>query len=327
MAENKEMIGKVLSIVEENPDIRAILEKAVEWEEKHSVQLENLENYGFQWHDIGVYPQKLNKLVTLGLLKVTYKSRSFTEYRLVDRESIKKALEIAAKTDEELSEMPVEIPDDLFSCIVGHEDVKKLMLKALKMEARVHFLLVGDPATAKSLFLEELERLGGRYYLGSSTSKAGLVDVLINEKPRILLIDELDKMNKEDMAALLSLMESGRVVECKYGKTRNATLNTMVVAAANNISKLPKELVSRFAVFRFAPYSQEEFVRVCEGVLTREGVSTELARYIAKVVYNYRPDIREAVRVARLAKTKDEVDEVIGVLRKYSPFSKFRWTT
>ena len=314
------MVGKVLSIIEEDYDVRAILEKAVEWEEKNLERIETVEHLGFQWHDIGVYPQKLNKLVTMGLLKITYKSNRATEYRLVDRESTKKALEIASKTDEELSAMPIEIPDDLFACIVGHNDVKKLLLKALKMEARVHFLLVGDPATAKSLFLEELERIGGRYYLGSSTSKAGLVDVLINEKPKILLIDELDKMNKEDMAALLSLMESGRVVECKYGKTRNATLNTIVVAAANNIGKIPRELVSRFAVFRYTPYSQEEFIQVCEGILTREGVSRELARYIAKVVYNYRPDVREAVRVARLAKTKDEVDEVISVFRKHSPF-------
>lgn len=312
------MVGKVLSIIEDDYDTRAILEKAVEWEEKNKEKLETLEHFGFQWHDIGVYPQKLNKLVAMGLLKITYKSRSFTEYRLVDRESIKKALELANITDEKLSSMPVEIPDDLFSCIVGHDDVKKLMLKALREEARVHFLLVGDPATAKSLFLEELERIGGRYYLGSSTSKAGLVDVLINEKPKILLIDELDKMNKEDMAALLSLMESGRVVECKYGKTRNATLNTIVVAAANNISKIPRELVSRFAIFTFRPYTLDQFIMVCKGILTREGIDENLAEYIANVVYKYRPDVREAVRVARLAKTKEEVDEVVGVFKKYS---------
>jgi len=324
MGKKEELVGKILSVIEEDYEAREILEKALEWEEKNKEKLEELKNLGFQWHDIGVWPQKLNKLVTLGILRVTYKSRSFTEYRLVDRECVRKALELVKEASEILSESPIEIPDDLFSCIIGYDDIKKLMLKALREEVRVHFLLVGDPATAKSLFLEELERIGGRYYLGSSTSKAGLIDVLVNEKPKLLLIDELDKMNKEDMAVLLSLMESGKVVECKFGKRREANLDTIVVAAANNIARIPRELISRFAVFRFSPYNLQQFVEVCKGILVKEGVSKELAEYIAKAVFKYRPDIREAVRVARLAKTKEEVDEIVNIFRKHSlPY--LRW--
>lgn len=295
-----------------------ILKKIVEWEERNKENLEKYEHYGFKWYEVNVSPQKLNRLVTLGILKICYKSRSSTEYRLINRELVKEVLRTLEEAKANNQEENLEIPEDLFDCIIGYEDLKELLTKTLKRRIRVHFLLVGSPATAKSMFLEELERVGGRYYLGSSTSKAGLIDMLAEDKPRVLLIDEIDKMKREDMAALLSVMESGKLVECKSKKERYVSLQTIVVAAANDISKIPKELVSRFAVFRFRPYSKEEFVRVCEGILTkREGIDKELARYIAEKVWEYRKDVREAIRVARLANSKEEAKKVISIFRKH----------
>ena len=44
--------------------------------------------------------------------------------------------------------------------------------------------------------LEELSRLPySKYVLGSSLIKAGLYEVLFNEKPRVLILDELDKVD------------------------------------------------------------------------------------------------------------------------------------
>ena len=64
MGKKEELVGKILSVIEEDYEAREILEKALEWEEKNKEKLEELTNLGFQWHDIGVWPQKLNKLVT-----------------------------------------------------------------------------------------------------------------------------------------------------------------------------------------------------------------------------------------------------------------------
>ncbi len=72
--------------------------------------------------------------------------------------------------------------------------------------------MAGPPATAKSLFLEALGQLpGAQYALGGSSSRAGIADFLINFQPRFLIIDELDKMKREDFSVLLSLMQSGVV--------------------------------------------------------------------------------------------------------------------
>jgi len=68
------------------------------------------------------------------------------------------------------------VPTDLFSVIVGFEDVKAVVRRSLEAERPVHVLLVGPPSTAKSLFLMELSRLpNARYALGGGrSSRAGV---------------------------------------------------------------------------------------------------------------------------------------------------------
>ncbi len=53
------------------------------------------------------------------------------------------------------------------------------------------------------------------------------------------LIDELDKLSLRDYAVLLSLCETGRVVEVLYGRRREAMLKTIVFAAANRRRDIP----------------------------------------------------------------------------------------
>ena len=114
-----------------------------------------------------------------------------------------------------------KIPKDMFSVILGYEDVKKLFKMSLKAKKPTHILLVGPPASAKSLFLLEAGRLpGGFYLLGGTTTKVGLIDQLFDLQPRYVLLDELDKMAGDDFTALLSLMETGLVKETKHGKQR-----------------------------------------------------------------------------------------------------------
>jgi len=83
------------------------------------------------------------------------------------------------------------------------------------------------------------------------------------------------------------------------------------------------ELISRFLVLRFNPYSREEFLTVTVNVLKkRENIDEDLAAYIAERVWQLPHgfgDPRQAVRVARLANTKEKVAELFKVLLKYSP--------
>jgi holliday junction DNA helicase RuvB len=67
----------------------------------------------------------------------------------------------------------------LFHNIVGYEDVKALYEMAVKAEKPVHLLLVGPPASAKSLFMSSLTKLERSYYaVGSSSTKSGIFDYI-----------------------------------------------------------------------------------------------------------------------------------------------------
>ena len=92
-----------------------------------------------------------------------------------------------------------------FENIVGHYDIKLIFNKALLSQRPIHVLLVGSPGSAKTVFLTELLcSIKESYFIvGSNTSKAGLVNQLFERRPKFLLIDELDKMNKVDQTSLL----------------------------------------------------------------------------------------------------------------------------
>jgi hypothetical protein len=54
------------------------------------------------------------------------------------------------------------IPEDLFYPLIGYDDIKSMMQRALDTEARVHWLLAGPPASANLLMC--LERLPSSGY-------------------------------------------------------------------------------------------------------------------------------------------------------------------
>ena len=95
-------------------------------------------------------------------------------------------------------EETAEIPPDLFDIVIGHDDKKDIILRSIASDRPVPCLLHGSPASAKTLMLEELARLpGSKFVLGSNLSKAGLFEVLFNERPKYLILDELDKVDDE----------------------------------------------------------------------------------------------------------------------------------
>jgi holliday junction DNA helicase RuvB len=109
----------------------------------------------------------------------------------------------------------------LFDKIIGCEDIRRLFRIALGSAEPVHILLSGAPASAKTLFLQSLMTLKDSYFVdGSNTTKSGMIDYIFDNKPKYLLIDEIDKMASKDQTFLLNLMETGMVTETKHRKTR-----------------------------------------------------------------------------------------------------------
>ena len=159
-------------------------------------------------------------------------------------------------------------PEPLFESIVGYSDVKRLFQLSLSSEKPVHILLVGPPASAKTLFMIECMRLERSYFtLGSHSTKSGMIDYLFDKRPRYLIVDEIEHMPMKDQTGLLSLMETGILAETKFQKTRNTHLKTWVFATSNATDRMLTPLLSRFVVLHFKQYSFGSFREVCAHIL------------------------------------------------------------
>ena len=211
-------------------------------------------------------------------------------------------------------------PYQIFDNIVGYNDVKKLFNMSLSSEKPIHILLVGPPASAKTLFMLECMKLGRSHFtLGSHSTKSGMIDYLFQKRPRYLIVDEIEHMPMKDQTALLSLMETGIVAETKFQKTRNTQLKTWVFATSNGTERMLTPLLSRFIVLHFKQYKHHNFQEVAVHILGREGVSIEIATAVADAVWSRMKskDIRDCLKIGHLAKTKDDVNWIVETLKNY----------
>lgn len=210
--------------------------------------------------------------------------------------------------------------DQLFNNIVGYNDVKKLFRMSLSSEKPVHVLLVGPPASAKTLFMLECIKLERSFFtLGSHSTKSGMIDYLFKDRPRYLIVDEIEHMPMKDQTALLSLMETGIIAETKYQKTRNTQMKTWVFATSNGTERMLTPLLSRFIVLHFKQYKYENFREIAVHILAQEGISSEIATACADAVWlkMKSKDIRDCIKIGHLAKTKDEIDWLVKTLKNY----------
>jgi len=283
-----------------NGDIELLIEIA-RFEDSHDMEKEY--KIGWSWRHVRIWPATLSRLFKDGYLENVFRSNSYTGYHLSD---LGKKLVVGAESEENpvVSNEPIPT-DELFEDIIGHDDVKELLTACLLADKPVHVLLAGPPALAKSLFLWDIEQASGEraiWLVGSATSKAGLWDLVAERQPQVILIDELDKMNVAETAALLSLMEGGRLVRAKRGRELNLSNQVRVVAASNRLNMLSPEIKSRFAICKLVAYSRSDYLTVVKGVLARrEGLDRELADEVARRLDGISQDVRDAIRVARLA--------------------------
>jgi Holliday junction DNA helicase RuvB len=283
-------------------DIETLIEIA-RFEESRDVEKEF--KIGWSWRHVRIWPATLSRLFKDGYLENVFRSNSYTGYRLSELgRAVVDSVQQEGSSPPDSGEPP-EINESIFSDIVGHDDVKELLVACLLAERPVHVLLTGPPALAKSLFLWDIERAAGEkaiWLIGTGTSKSGVWDKIADIHPQILLIDELDKMDAADTAALLSVMEGGRLVRAKRGRELNLSIQLRVVAASNRLEKLSPELKSRFAIRKLTAYNRSDFLAVVKGVLVnRENLNEEQAEEVARSLDGLSQDVRQAVMVARVA--------------------------
>jgi len=296
-----QLLDDLVAVLDRMPRARGALARLAELEGVHAG--DEREWLGAEWHELeGVSGSDLARLAGIGILvRHPLSSNKHRYYRLADPDATRRALTLPA-VGEPLADGDDTIPDDLFSVVTGHDVVKVLILRALMAERPVHVLLEGGPGSAKSLLLDELARLGGsRYILGQTTTRAGLVDVLL-AGPRYLLIDEIADATDRDLSILLPVMESGRVSRTHHGRHEERRTPVSVFAACNSSRNLRPALLARFMHVLIPEYAPDELQRVMAGFLVeREGVEPELAEEIAARVARRSRNVRHAAMIARLA--------------------------
>ncbi|MGA9151972.1 MAG: AAA family ATPase [Candidatus Nitrosopolaris sp.] len=207
-----------------------------------------------------------------------------------------------------------------FYKIQGYDNIKDIVRRALDTEENYNLLFIGPPASAKTLFLLGIlnMRKNGVYFDGSNTTNR-ILDVLEEERPRIICIDELDKMPRTFQNQLLNFMEYGRVKVDQQRKQYDFEIKgAKVFATCNEINRLLKPLQSRLRKLFLPRYTEQQFIDVSVKVLPKIGEN--MARYIGFTVFRSCGDIRDVISVGKLIRKGDspqEVERMIDTMTKY----------
>ncbi len=91
-----------------------------------------------------------------------------------------------------------------FENIHGYDDIKDIIKRALDAEDNYNLLFIGPPVSAKTLFLLGIIEYKKVVYFDGSNTTTRILDVLEEKRPKIICIDELDKMPRQFQEKLIS---------------------------------------------------------------------------------------------------------------------------
>lgn len=195
----------------------------------------------------------------LETVSIIQKQREFAELDITEEEE-RKIREMAK--DPEIYE---KITASIAPSIYGYKEIKqavglqlfggtagKQLIDGGPIRSDMHILLIGDPGSAKTRILQSVTRLvpKGIYVSGKSVTGGGMTAVaerddfsdggwtlkagaLVLGSGGIVAIDEFDKINDEDRAALHEALESQTISVAKAGIIATFNAKAAVLAAAN----------------------------------------------------------------------------------------------
>jgi replication-associated recombination protein RarA len=209
---------------------------------------------------------------------------------------------------------------NLFKEVYSYDDLKINLYRAIESEHNVNVLLVGPPATSKTLFIRCMyENLKNCVYIDvANASGRGIIDNLSsNRNTKYILLDEIDKLKKNEQSILFNLLETGEInVNLKSEKIKFKMNNPIVFGTSNSKERLTKPLFSRFQSYFISEYTNEEFILVSENLLlSKFHFSSFVADMIAKRLLSYgSKDIRKVLQIAKLIRPTDGQKEVMSII-------------
>ncbi len=298
----------------------------------------------------------------LDVISIKNLRRDFEEIEITkeDEERI-----LAFSKDPELEE---KIINSIAPAIYGYREVKyaialqlfggtkgKMMRSSVPIRDDIHILLIGDPGIAKTRFLQSVMEIAPKkvYVSGKSVSGVGLTvsvekdelsgggwtlkaGALVLASGGIAAIDEFDKIDDDDRAALHEVMESQTVSVAKAGIVAKFRAKTAILAAANprfgrfNPNKnlveqfdIPPSLLSRFdlifPIIDVLDVKKDE--RLAEHILTAHQEAAELSAKDSRPVdadflRKYIAYARRYIRPKLTDEAKKRIKEYYVKLRK-----------
>lgn len=251
----------------------------------------------------------------------------------INDEDIKKIKELSQDPN-----LAKKLINSVAPSIYGHEKIKEALLLQMfggvkktrddgsVTRGDIHMLLVGDPGSGKSMMLKRASKISpkGRFVSGKGASGAGLTATVVKDEflqgwsleagalvlanNGICCIDELDKMNPQDTAAMHEGLEGQTITISKANIQATLRCETTVLAAAN-----PK-------FGRFDPYGTiAEQINLPVTLINRFDLIFPI-----KDLPNQANDEKMAKFILELHKdSKGNVQEIESeLLRKYISYSK-----
>lgn len=213
-----------------------------------------------------------------------------------------------------------------FSDIIGNEEIKENMYRALIQENRtINILLSGPPATSKTLLCKVIESsCNGVLFFDAAAGStgSGLVELLRQNKgAKVLIIDEISELKKNDIDLLRGLLNDGRVSRTLKSKPVNFKMNGLrVFATTNNPTKLSLPIKSRFQIYQVNGYNNEEFIQVLSFCLLKQKIvnSEQMSKELAYAMLHYQiKNIRTALSVCSLISNEDTHEDIKRIIEQY----------